>query len=83
MSHKRKTEEKRRLRRLYDETKNSYGAGAYFDERKNRYVRYSVSGRGGRAKYLRMVGNRKVRRAKKTSDHGGYRKVFDYWWELT
>ena len=43
MSYKRKSDEKKRLKRLWDETKNGYLAGAYFDEERNRYIRYYKS----------------------------------------
>ena len=82
MGHQRKMEEHRRLRKVYIETRHSYGAGVYFYERKNRYVRYSVGSQRSRGKYLRNVANRKVRRSNNPSNHGGYRKVYDYWWEL-
>lgn len=58
------------------------GAGAYYDEDKKRYMRYSPCRNFGYAKYLRKVANRKVRRSKDCLKHGSYRKVYDYWWEL-
>lgn len=43
MSYKRKSDEKKRLKKLWDETKSGYLAGAYFDEERNRYIRYYKS----------------------------------------
>ena len=82
MGYRRSNERNRRLKKLYDETKNWYGAGAYYDEDKKRYIRYSPCRNSGYAKYLRKVANRKVRRSKDCLKHGSYRKVYDYWWEL-
>ena len=81
MGNKRKAEDKRRLRKVYVATRNSCIAGVYYDKRKKRYVRFS-SGRNGRGRFYRKAGNRKVRRTKVASNHGGYRKIYDYWWKL-
>jgi hypothetical protein len=43
MSYKRKAADKRRLKKLHEATKQGYGAGAYYDYRKGRIVRYSDS----------------------------------------
>ena len=41
MSYRRKQEENRRLNKLYNKTKNGYGAGVYYDDTKDRLIRYS------------------------------------------
>ena len=50
---------------------------------KNGY--YISCGRGKVSKYLKNLGNRKLRRENANAVHSGgsYKKVFDYWWELT
>lgn len=82
MSYKRARERNRRLRKLYEETKNSYGAGAGI--KGTRLYRYSCHD-----KDLKKICRRSVRRRIKqinteTSlrEKGGYKKLFDYWWEL-
>lgn len=74
--------EKQRLKRLYDKTKNSYGAGAYYDEDKKRYIKYSCN-----SKAVRQIMNNKVRTKLKknhedTVQNGQYKKLADYWWNL-
>ena len=34
------------------------------------------------AKYARVQSNRKVRRTRNVPQHCGYRRVFDFWWEI-
>ena len=82
MSHKRSTEDKRRLKRLYDETKNSYGAGAYFNERKNRYIRYSCHNEWFKT-YSRKIVRRKLKNNEDLIHGNSYKKIFDYWWTIT
>ena len=82
MSYRRKREDERRLKRLYDKTKHHYGAGVYFDKDKNRYIRYYASKRSGNTKYLKRQSNKRVRRSQSSMRHGQYKRLFDYWWEL-
>lgn len=82
MSYRRAKERNRRLKKLYEETKNSYGAGAYYNEEKNRYVKCSSCNNPGYSKSLRKISNRKVRRNDIPLKGCSYKKVFDYWWEL-
>lgn len=58
MSYHRSQERNRRLKKLYNETKNSYGAGAWYDEKKGRYIKYSCGGRKYK-KYLKKYQARK------------------------
>lgn len=82
MSYQRATERNRRLRKLYDETKNSYGAGAGKNEK--RYYRYSCHNRD-----FKRICRRSTRRLLKqhgleppSREKSGYKKLFDYWWAL-
>ena len=83
MSHKRKEEDNRRLKKLYEETKNEFGSGVYYCERKKRLIRYSAV-RSGTGKELRRISNQRVRRTDPDFAMKGsmYRKVFDYWWTI-
>lgn len=81
MAYKQAQNRKKHLLKTYNETKNWYGAGVYFDETRGCYRRYSITD-GGRGKRLRRISNRKVRKAKNIGSFGNYRKVYDYWWEL-
>ena len=81
MSYSRKTEDIRRLKSLYDKTKNAYGAGVWYDEEKKRYYRYSLGD-----KYLKKYCARAVRRKLKYTDYTlqrcQYKKVSEYWWMI-
>lgn len=79
MSHRRKMEEKRKLKRLYKQTQYSSRAGAYYDEDKKRYMRWYAPRIG---KYYRRISNKKVRRKKYLVNGNTYKRYFDYWWEL-
>ena len=82
MSHRRKIEDKRRLKKLYNETRTLYGSGAYFDKDAGRYIRYSAGG-VGRRRWFKRQSNKSVRRHKDASLKGNqYRRVFDYWCSL-
>lgn len=75
-----------KLKKLYNATKSGFGAGAFFDKRKNRIRKYSCNSAA-----LRRSLNRSLRR-KMSECHGWmrherlapgtYRKMKDYWWEL-
>ena len=81
MSHRRSREDDKRLKKLYEETKNSYGAGAYYDEKKGILRQYSVH-----SKFIKNQSTRTIRRKLKNSDiiysKGQYKRLYDYWWEL-
>lgn len=79
MSYRRKIGDKHRLQKTYRATRNSCLVGVYYDRRKGRLMRFYQS---RMAKYLRRCGNKRVRNAEITLQHGGYRKIYDYWWEL-
>lgn len=67
-----------KLQRLYEETKHTYGAGAYFDREKKRILKYSCNSQA-----LRQSHNRRFRRKHIDVANGGaYKKFADYWWDL-
>lgn len=82
MSHQREIQ---KLKKTYLATRNAYGAGVWFDKRKNRFVKYSCN-----SKSLRQSLNRRTRRKMNMSigedegrlPVGHYRKMADYWWDL-
>ena len=80
MSYRRSAERNRRLKQLYDKSWRHYPPGAWFDERKGRYVRCY---RPPHSKRLKNQCNRRVRRAKAEDvQNGRYKKVSDFWWTL-
>lgn len=81
MSYQRSRQEHKRMSRLYDQTKNTYGAGAYFNEQKNCFMRYSASN-GVRSKFLKKQSNKRVRRATDLHNYAAYRRYLDYYFEL-
>ena len=82
MSHKAARERNRRLKKLNKETEHSYGAGAWFNEKKGRYIRYSCHNKALK-KQCRRATRRRMKNMKDTAPRGGfYKRVFDYWWEL-
>ena len=81
MSYRRSRERNRRLKKLYNETKYSYGAGAWYDEDKGRYIKYSCGGKNYK-KYLKKLCSKKARKYKGDMQNCDYKKTFDYWWEL-
>ncbi|MCI6366999.1 MAG: hypothetical protein MR911_10970 [Spirochaetia bacterium] len=80
MNYKSKQEEKRRLQKLYNKTKTSFGAGAYFDNKKNRIIRYYIYPEG--KKFLKRLSRRTVRRNKEKLNGSLYKRLYDYWYEL-
>lgn len=82
MNHKSKREEKHRLKHLYEETSNSVCGGAYYSDKKQRYVRYWSCRTPGYTKYLRRISNRRVRHCKELMQGGQYKKLYAYWWEV-
>lgn len=78
MSHIRKAEDKRRMKRLIGTTRHPLARGVY--EYDGRYYRYCPCPR--RSRYHRVRANRAVRRNADVLNRGMYRKVYDLWWEL-
>jgi len=82
MSYRRKKEDNRRLKRLYEETRTSYAAGAWYSDKKKRYIKTTASTASGYTKFLRRISNKKYRKHKEIHNHCTYKKLFDYWWTL-
>ena len=76
-----KKEENRRLKKLNKKTRY-WGSGAYYDERKKRYIKRSVSRRTSIPKYYRKQANKKVRKYDGAMSYSDYRRVFDYQWTI-
>ena len=87
MSHKRAQEDKRRLKKLCDETVNHYAHGAYYNERKGRFIRFSPSDGSDITTYYKRRANKKLRGELLNDDSpayrgADYRRVYDYRWEI-
>ena len=87
MGYFRKAEEKKRLKKLAEETENSYGRGAYFSNRKNRYIRYycySDNHCNGKKRFFRRIGNRIVRRNNEEINCGKswFKRTYELWWKM-
>lgn len=73
----------RKLRKLYEETKHSYGVGAWYSERKHRIIKDSVN-----VASVRKECNRRFRRRfnnghyENVANGGAYRKHEEYWWAV-
>ena len=80
MSFRRKRDENHRLQKLYEEThKHSYAyGGAWYNPRKDRYVRVVGSRRSGYPKWLRRRCNKRIRRTDDIPNGSAYRKISDY-----
>lgn len=78
MSHRRKMQERHKLKHLFKQTKNSL-IGAYYDEDKKRYIRW-YSPRIG--KFYRKISNKRVRKTKYLPNGNSYKKNYDYEWNI-
>lgn len=66
--------ERHKIKKLAEDTS---GASAYFDDYKNRYIRYWY-----RKKWLKRVAAKATRKMKDVTNGSLYKKAFDFWWEL-
>lgn len=85
MSYKGATQRNAKLKKLADETYRSYGAGAYFDNTKGRFIRYSVHNAWLKTHCRRMTRRRMKRISNDVypiNQKRAYKKYYDYWWEL-
>ena len=82
MNHRSKLREKRKLKKLHEETKNSCLGGAYYDDRKKRIVKYSLNSGSGTTKAIRRQANKRIRKQDEAYQGGEYKKAYDYWWEI-
>jgi len=82
MSHRRKSEDKRRLKRLYEETKFRYGVGVWYSDKKDRFIRYSCH-TAWLKKYCSKITRKRMKTIFENSkSKAEYRKIFDYWHAL-
>lgn len=76
--------EKQRCKKIYEINRRRFylPSGVLKKEKDDEeyYIRFY---RGKRSKYLKKLSNKKVRKYDgEISGKGGYKKLFDYWWEL-
>ena len=82
-NHPRRMEQKRRLTRLFEETKRKYGVGVFFSVEKQRLIRDTVNNKNTRQACNRRFRHRMNRwRYDKVQDGGAYRKHEEYWWAI-
>lgn len=81
MSYRRKQEENRRLKRLYNKTKCSYRAGVYYDEQKGRFIHYSCHNEKTKTR-CRRITRRRLKEEESFCKGCKYKKLYDYWWEI-
>lgn len=82
MSYKRAQERNRRLKKLFEETKYAYGAGAWYSDRKKRYIKYSCHNEWLKT-HCRRVTRRRMKQDEDSYQKGNkYKRRYDYWWEL-
>lgn len=79
----------KKLKKLWNYNRNWYPTPAYpvdkdkeFTNTEEEIVRYMREYSPRRAKYLRKISNKRVRKAKEIFSRCGYKKLFDYQWEL-
>ena len=86
MAWKQSNERNKRLEKLYEETKNGYGSGAFYNKYKGRIEKYSPSDNSKYPHWLKKRCARLYRRKYRNSDillqRGKYKKDYDYWWEI-
>lgn len=84
----RKINDNKRLKKVHDQccinTRKWVLYGAYYDEKKGRYIRID---RGTRIKKTKICHNRRIRRIlnrelEHYSHKGKYRRITDLWWDL-
>ena len=80
MSHRRKVEDNRRLKKLYEETKHK-GPGAWYDPKKKRCVRSDYTNAWLKT-HTHRITRRKLNNETCSYEKGRYRKLFDYWWRM-
>ncbi len=83
MSHKRKMEEKHRLKKLYNASKNHWFAGAWYDEDKDRIIKNKSSNTAWLKRRCSKITRLKAKNIINNSrEKSHYKKCFDYQWEL-
>lgn len=85
MGYKQAHERNDRLKKLYDKTKNSYGAGAFWvnENGQGRRARLKRWYRPRRSRYWRRHANRKLRRYRgDLLQNSDYKKIDDVAWNV-
>ena len=82
MAYKQARNRRKKLVKTYEETKTKCCAGVWYDEERNRYIKFTASNTPGYTKQLRRISNKKVRKAADVGNHGAYRREYDYKWTL-
>ena len=83
MGYRRNLQEKRKLEKLFAETRNKYARGVWYDKDRDMLFRYSVSDHSKWPKFYRKQTNKRVRKCPYLVDGCHYKKLLDYWWQLT
>ena len=86
MSWNAKREEKKRMRRLHDQTRDKYATGCFIDDKGvyRRWYPYSTN-HDNVKKEFRRISNRKFRRIQNEDvplERQAHKKTFDLWWTL-
>lgn len=82
MSYRRKQEDKRRIAKLHDATKHCYGSGAWYSERKGRFVQFWLSRHSPSVRFYKTCGNKAVRKSEDLLQNGKYRRIYELKWRL-
>ena len=79
----RKIEDDKRKKKIYRCYKKKHWyfrvSGVYYDEEKQRFVRFW---RDKTSKQYKRICNRRFRRTREIYNHGSYKKYTDFWWML-
>ena len=80
-----KQNEKKRMKKLYDQTRSCYARGCFIDDKGvyRRWYPYSTN-HVNLKKAFRQISNRKFRRGLREDvlNRGAHKKAFDLWWTL-
>ena len=82
MSYARSKKEREKIEKLSHETFHNWYSGAYYNEDKQRFVKYGPKGQRAKTrKYFKKYSNKRVRRVD-SHNGGSYKKSWDFWWNL-
>lgn len=82
MNYKSCLKRKNKVFNLYLKTRNKYGSGAYYDKKKGRFIKYSISDVNKRSKLIRRAAHKKVRKQKNLINGNHHKKIYDYKWNI-
>lgn len=74
-------EDKRRMKKTYEETKYGYGPGVWYDNDKERYIRLDFTNKWLKH-YCRRVTRRRLKNADVSSHRAYEKRFYEYWWSL-